>query len=40
MRKRIVLGYFQVNEAIVWDSCQTDLTSIIESLKSILESLP
>src|SRR5438876_230364 len=39
MRNRVVHGYFQVDAAIVWDTCQSDLPSIIEPLRKVLESM-
>jgi uncharacterized protein with HEPN domain len=40
MRNRIVHGYFQVDATIVWETCQSDLTSLIEPLMSVLEAMP
>lgn len=39
MRNRIVHGYYQVDVAIVWDTCQSDLTSLIEPLNKILAAM-
>lgn len=38
MRNRIVHGYFQIDAAIVWDTCQMDLAPLVEPLTKILES--
>jgi uncharacterized protein with HEPN domain len=40
MRNRIVHGYFQVDAAIVWDTCQSDLAPLLEPLKKILAAMP
>jgi uncharacterized protein with HEPN domain len=40
MRNRIVHGYYQVDSVIVWDTCQSDLPSLIENLKKLLTQNP
>jgi uncharacterized protein with HEPN domain len=40
MRNRIVHRYYQVDASIVWDTCQDDLTPLVEPLKKILAALP
>ncbi len=40
MRNRIVHGYYQVDAAIVWDTCQTELTPLVEPLMKILAATP
>jgi len=40
MRNRIVHAYFQIDAAIVWETCQTDLTPLVRPLQDIRDSLP
>ena len=40
MRHRIVHGYYQVDSAIVWDTCQNDLQPLIPLLQSLLARNP
>jgi uncharacterized protein with HEPN domain len=40
MRNRIVHGYYQVDATIVWDTCQGDLTPLVEPLRRILQPMP
>jgi uncharacterized protein with HEPN domain len=40
MRNRIVHGYYQVAPAIVWDTCQNDLPSLIDPLNRMLQDNP
>jgi uncharacterized protein with HEPN domain len=36
MRNRLIHGYFDINLDIVWETIQTDLPELIESLENIL----
>jgi uncharacterized protein with HEPN domain len=36
MRNRIVHGYFEVDEKLMWDTVQTDLPPLIDQLKNLL----
>ena len=36
MRNRLIHGYFEINLDIVWETIQTDLPELIESLENIL----
>ena len=36
MRNRLIHGYFDINLDIVWETIQTDLPGLIESLENIL----
>jgi len=40
MRNRIVHGYYEVDPAIVWDTCQNNLSSLIEPLTTLLRENP
>jgi len=40
MRNRIVHGYYQVDPAIVWDTCQNDLPPLVEPLERLLRDNP
>jgi uncharacterized protein with HEPN domain len=40
LRNRIVHGYYQVDPAIVWDTCQNDLPSLVEPLRELLQKNP
>jgi uncharacterized protein with HEPN domain len=37
MRNRIVHGYYEVDPAIVWDTCQNNLISLVEPLRRLLQ---
>jgi uncharacterized protein with HEPN domain len=36
MRNRLIHGYFDINLDIVWETIQTDLPELIESLEKVL----
>ena len=36
MRNRLIHGYFDINLDIVWETIQTDLPELIESLQKVL----
>jgi len=36
MRNRLIHGYFDINLDIVWETIQTDLPELIESLENII----
>lgn len=40
MRNRIVHDYFQIDATIVWETCRSDLVSLIEPLQKILATMP
>jgi uncharacterized protein with HEPN domain len=40
MRHRIVHGYFQIDPAIVWDTCQNDLAPLVSMLQGLLQQDP
>jgi uncharacterized protein with HEPN domain len=40
MRNRIVHGYYQVDANVVWDTCENDLTPLVEPLRKLLANLP
>jgi uncharacterized protein with HEPN domain len=38
MRNQVVHGYYQVDAAIVWDTCKHDLPALVEPLGKLLRS--